>query len=154
MINNRNSSEEKIQAIVDYLLESIEKNPQAWEQGWYTVGGIPFNAKTQKEYKGFNALYLSILQSFKGYNDPRWLTFNQVKELGGYVKSGAKSSPIFFYCPYDNKEKKEFDEKSLENLPAEERKEYIDKNVSYIKNSIKYLMLNSALVCQSMLSLK
>ena len=133
MINNRNSSEEKIQAIVDYLLESIEKNPQAWEQGWYTVGGIPFNAKTQKEYKGFNALYLSILQSFKGYNDPRWLTFNQVKELGGYVKSGAKSSPIFFYCPYDNKEKKEFDEKSLENLPAEERKEYIDKNVSYIK---------------------
>jgi len=37
----------------------------------------------------------------QGYKDSRWLTFNQIKKLGGSVKKGSKSTPIFFMKPVE-----------------------------------------------------
>ena len=49
--------ENKRQAMVNALLESIEKNPTKWERGWYALD-VPYNATTGKNYNGLNSLFL------------------------------------------------------------------------------------------------
>lgn len=89
--------EEKRKKVVDTLISFIEQDPTQWEAGWYRAPSVsPMNGKTQKNYKGLNAFYLYVIAAMKGYRDPRWLTFNQVKELGGNVRNGEKSSEVFF----------------------------------------------------------
>ena len=147
MQNIRERNEAKRQAIIDNLLHCIENNPKIWEKGWYSVTDFPFNGKSNKKYQGFNALYLSLLASMKEYNDPRWMTFNQVKEMGGYVNAGEKSSEIFFYTMYDKNTKKEFDEKTVEGMTVEERNEYMDKNVY---KAIKFYQVFNATQCKGL----
>ena len=106
--------EEKRKKVVDTLISFIEQDPTQWEAGWYRApSGSPMNGKTQKNYKGLNAFYLYVIAAMKGYRDPRWLTFNQVKELGGNVRNGEKSSEVFFWTWYDKKTKKPFEAKTL-----------------------------------------
>lgn len=143
----RERTEAKRQAIIDNLLHCIENNPKIWEKGWYSVTDSPLNGKSNKKYQGFNALYLSILASIKGYNDPRWMTFNQVKEMGGYVNAGEKASEIFFYQLYDKNTKKEFDEKTVEGMTPEERKKYIDTNTY---RPIKFYQVFNAAQCKGL----
>ena len=143
----RERTEAKRQAIIDNLLHCIENNPKIWEKGWYSVTDSPLNGKSNNKYQGFNALYLSILASIKGYNDPRWMTFNQVKEMGGYVNAGEKASEIFFYQLYDKNTKKEFDEKTVEGMTPEERKKYIDTNTY---RPIKFYQVFNAAQCKGL----
>ena len=143
----RERTEAKRQAIIDNLLHCIENNPKIWEKGWYSVADSPLNGKSNNKYQGFNALYLSILASIKGYNDPRWMTFNQVKEMGGYVNAGEKASEIFFYQLYDKNTKKEFDEKTVEGMTPEERKKYIDTNTY---RPIKFYQVFNAAQCKGL----
>ena len=58
----------------------------------------PFNFTTMSAYQGRNAADLS------GPDLPAYATFNQVASLGGHIKKGAKSIPIF--CGYRAKEDK------------------------------------------------
>ena len=75
------------------------------------------------------------------------MTFNQVKEMGGYVNAGEKSSEIFFYTMYDKNTKKEFDEKTVEGMTVEERNEYMDKNVY---KAIKFYQVFNATQCKGL----
>lgn len=139
--------EEKRKKIVDTLISFIEQDPTQWEAGWYRAPSVsPMNGKTQKNYKGLNAFYLYVIAAMKGYRDPRWLTFNQVKELGGNVRNGEKSSEVFFWTWYDKKTKKPFEAKTLEGMSEEEKLEYKKENVRPV---IKFYQVFNGQQCEN-----
>lgn len=139
--------EEKRKKVVDTLISFIEQDPTQWEAGWYRAPSVsPMNGKTQKNYKGLNAFYLYVIAAMKGYRDPRWLTFNQVKELGGNVRNGEKSSEVSFWTWYDKKTKKPFEAKTLEGMSEEEKLEYKKKNVRPV---IKFYQVFNGQQCEN-----
>lgn len=140
--------EDKRKKMVETLISFIEQDPAQWEAGWYKAPSIPpLNGKTQRNYKGLNAFYLYVIALQHGYRDPRWLTFNQVKEFGGNVKSGEKSSEIFFWTWYDKKTKKPFDVKTLDGMTDEEKQEYKQENVRPV---IKFYQVFNAQQCDKL----
>ena len=81
------------------LLEKIANGVMPWVQNFkegaqYAGAGMPRNPGSKHIYSGLNALVLRDAQTSKGYNDPRWLTFNQAKALGGSVRKGEKGTFI------------------------------------------------------------
>lgn len=145
-MNYREAVETKRKAMVDQLLAFIESNPTAWEAGWYKVGGAPRNGKTGKNYNGLNALWLYLLAEHKGYTDPRWVTYQQAKDLKASVKAGEKSSNVFYWSWYDKKTKKPFDEETVKDMSKDERQKYLDENVRPV---LKYYQVFNASQCNN-----
>lgn len=88
------------------LLEKISKGVMPWEQNFkegaqYAGKGIPRNPSSKHIYSGVNALVLKDAQATRGYSDPRWMTFNQAKALGGSVRKGEKGT--FILVPISKK---------------------------------------------------
>lgn len=151
MAVNENSGYERVKAIRDEMataiLEAIEKNPKEWERGWTAIDiTTPLNGKSGKAYKGFNSLYLYFMQVKKKYNDPRWVTFNQAKDLGASVKKGEKSSPILFYQLYDKNTKKEYNPLTVRDMSDDEKRDYMQNNVRRI---LKYSTVFNAEQCEN-----
>jgi antirestriction protein ArdC len=81
------------QVVTDRIIALLEKGVVPWQKTWNASGGQPRNLVTQREYKGINTFLLNVL----GYKSPFWLTFNQAKQLGGFIKAGEKASPVIFW---------------------------------------------------------
>ena len=45
-------------------------------------------------YRGGNAVYLAMTALDRGYADPRWAGYRQIREAGGHVRNGEKGTPI------------------------------------------------------------
>lgn len=131
--------------MLDTLLSCIEHNSQAWEKGWINLdSAIPFNAISNKSYNGVNALYLYLVGQKNGYADPRWVTFNQAKELGASIKKGEKGSDIFFWSKYDKATKKPYTDDTVKGMSEEETRQYLDENVCRV---LKYYTVFNAEQC-------
>jgi antirestriction protein ArdC len=72
----------------------LERGQMPWQRPWTPSesmnSGMPYNGTTGKAYSGMNALYLSTAQMMLGYQDDRWLTFQQANSLGAHVRKGEK----------------------------------------------------------------
>jgi len=100
--------------ITNKIIESLEKGRIPWKQYWKS--GLPCNYVSGKEYSGLNLIFLSI----KDYSSPYWLTWNQIKQLGGSVKKGEKSSIVTFWkiTKFEiEKKDAEKDEKAVKEVP-------------------------------------
>jgi antirestriction protein ArdC len=80
------------ETVTNLIIERIEAGVVPWQMPWKSAGGMPRNLISKRAYTGFNFWYLL---SF-GFERPFFLTFNQVKELGGSIKKGAKSFMVVF----------------------------------------------------------
>lgn len=130
--------------MIQAILARIEKDPLNWTAGWNKVSGNPVNGKTDTAYRGLNSIYLYLMSEKHGYNDPRWVTFNQAKALGASIKKGEKSYPVLFYERYDKLTKKEYDPKTTKSMTEEERAEYERENVRFV---LKYYSVFNAAQC-------
>lgn len=75
--------------VTNEIIKGLEKGEVAWQKPW--KGGVrPRNFKTMKPYNGINVLMLALA----GGSTPFFLTYNQVRDMGGSVKSGSTSSII------------------------------------------------------------
>jgi Domain of unknown function (DUF1738). len=72
----------------------MEQGIIPWRKGWNSIPAL--NYITRKPYKGINKLLL---------DGGEYLTFNQVQQLGGKVKKGAKAEIVVFYTTYTKTEK-------------------------------------------------
>jgi len=90
--------------VTNRIIEHLEKGVVPWHKTW-TEAGLPQNLITGKKYRGINVWLLSTLN----YNQNYFLTFNQVKDLGGSVKKGEKSHEVIFWkwLEKENEETKE-----------------------------------------------
>ena len=78
--------------ITNRIIEQLEQGIVPWRKPWKEAG-LPKNLITQKPYRGINVLLLASL----GYDLNFFLTFKQVKSLGGSVRKGEKPCPVVFW---------------------------------------------------------
>lgn len=92
---------ELYQTVTAALIEQMEQGVAIWQKPWVISKAYqPQNGKSGRLYNGFNRIYLGYLQSeVFGSNDPRWFTFNNVKELDAKVKKGSKHTIVVFNAP-------------------------------------------------------
>lgn len=77
------------------LYEDIMNNNATWQKGWVAgTRNLQHNPLTGTVYSGINALMLASAADSRGFNDPRWLTFNQLSSRGYKLRTGAKGVPI------------------------------------------------------------
>lgn len=87
--------------VTNTIIQKLEGGILPWKQPWKNVGA-PRNLATQRTYRGINYLLLNSL----GYLDNQFLTFNQIKDLGGRVKKGEKAHLVVLWVWVDNNGKK------------------------------------------------
>lgn len=85
--------------LTGHLIKQIEESGELpWEKPWNTQGGgAARSASSGRVYKGFwNQMTLQFEAMIRGYEDPRWITFNAAAKLGGRLKDEGyrKSTPI------------------------------------------------------------
>jgi antirestriction protein ArdC len=95
MSDSKTQKNEERQALVNELIEAMKANKAPWQRPFSAQDMPPaYNASTGKRYTGSNAFHLMMVADKKGYHDPRFVTFNQIKQLGGHVNKGEKGHQI------------------------------------------------------------
>lgn len=96
------------EGIVKMFIESLEEDKIPWQAGWNNEFKFQemYNGTSDRKYNGVNLLYLNYHALKFGYDDPRWITFNQAKENEWKVKKGEHGVPVEYWMMYDKKEKK------------------------------------------------
>lgn len=81
--------------VAEAFLSAIQQGAAPWQKPWKAgvVGNQPFNPKTNAPYRGINSINLDL----QGYEDPRWLTLNQGRELGAKLMKGSKSTLVEYW---------------------------------------------------------
>ncbi len=91
------------QEVTDKIVAALEKGVAPWVRPWRKLGaaGDLRNAATNRPYSGVNIMLLSLATDAAGYDDPRWLTFRQARQLGGCVRKGEKATLVVFWKPIE-----------------------------------------------------
>ena len=88
--------------VTNKIIEQLSVGTIPWQKPW-TDAGVPRNLISGKPYNGINALLLGM----EGYEDNRFLTFDQVNRVGGKVRRGAKGHSVVFWKEPEKKEETE-----------------------------------------------
>jgi antirestriction protein ArdC len=91
--------EKVINAFTNLMIEKILSVSKDWEKPWIEAPGqkgFPQNIDG-RQYSGFNSLMLFWHSKLNNYELPVFLTFNQAKEKGIYIKKGESSFPISYW---------------------------------------------------------
>lgn len=87
MVMKTTSEKKDMYAIINnMIMEKLQSGKAPWRQTWNDFGPAR-NYVSKKPYRGINALILNNME----FEYPLYLSFLQVKELGGYIKKGSKS---------------------------------------------------------------
>jgi antirestriction protein ArdC len=89
----------------DRILAAMDRGVVPWVKPW--TGSMPANLKTGREYSGANVISLWASEMCQEFKSSYWATFNQIRDLGGHVLKGSKSTPIVFYEPRGKEVQKE-----------------------------------------------
>jgi antirestriction protein ArdC len=87
------------QIITDRIIEEMNKGVIPWQRPWHGAIDGAVSYETGRPY--------SFLNQFLLGRPGEWLTFNQIKKLGGKIKKGAKSGMVTFVKTYVKKGKGE-----------------------------------------------
>lgn len=93
--------------ITNRIIEKLEAGTVPWQKSWSGGSEWPKNLISKKEYRGVNALMLSM----SGYDSPYWVTFKQCADLGGSIKKGEHGYPVLFYTWLNDKSDSENERK-------------------------------------------
>lgn len=137
-MSSKNNMTKTRQFIIGQFLNCLKEEQIPWEKTW--IVNKPMNGVSKHIYQGLNSLLLSFIASIRKYNDPRWLTFNQIKEnKWKLINAKGKGIPIEYWSAYDIKEKK--------ILSVAEAQEIIKEDADRIKFIVKtYTVFNASLV--------
>jgi len=120
--------------ITKIFIEALKQDRIPWRRPW-TYKKFQ-NFETKREYKGINAFLLSCFN----FKTPYFLTFNQIKKLGGHLKKGSKSVPIVFWTVKEKEIKKinqETEEEEIKKITYPILRYYNVFNLEYV-DGIKY----------------
>ena len=103
MKTNENTKQKK--SVSEILSETIinlldSGNGEYQNPFWLERPEIAVNAKSGRQYSGINKFMLSpVVRRFK---DNRFLTFNEITQMGGTVKKDEKGHIVYFSTKKDN----------------------------------------------------
>ncbi len=94
--------------VTSTIVDDLARGVRPWFQPWkteYAAGRImrPLRHNGQP-YKGINILMLWASAEVSGFACPYWITFQQAKELGGFVKKGEHGSPVVYASTFTKKD--------------------------------------------------
>lgn len=95
MDSNNTSSTKKVdvyQIVTDRIVELLEKGTVPWQKPW-TDAGIPANLISKRPYRGINLWLLLSLE----YERNLFLTWDQLKKIGGSVKKGEIGHVVIYW---------------------------------------------------------
>ena len=91
--NTSSSTKVDVYSIVtNRIIELLEQGTVPWEKPW-TEAGIPMNLLSKRPYRGINLWLLLSLN----YERNLFLTWDQLKKLGGSVKQGEHGHVVIFW---------------------------------------------------------
>src|SRR3954467_7103152 len=94
--------------VTNHIIEELERGVMPWHKPWnaeHAAGRITRPLRHNgKPYNGVNVLMLWASAETQGFACPFWLTFQQAKELGGYVKKGQHGSPVVYASTFKKTE--------------------------------------------------
>ncbi len=88
------------QYVTDTIISLLETHMEDWNKPWISFGqdtDYARNPSSSRYYRGINQFLLSFALIHKGYFKNVWMTFNQIKDMEGFVKKDEKSLPVIFY---------------------------------------------------------
>ncbi len=109
--NLMNNSFDIYEMVTNLIIERLEKGVIPWQMPWKAETGFPQNLIYKNVYRGFNFWFLLTVAD--RFGSPFFLTFKQVKELGGHVVRGEKGFPVVFWKLLD----KEAKDGSIDRIP-------------------------------------
>jgi len=86
------------QIVLNQIIYKLESGVVPWRCPW--SGGLPQNFVTNRAYSGLNVILLGMLE----YNQPYFLTWNQIRKLGHRVKEEEKPHLVVYYKPTEVEE--------------------------------------------------
>jgi len=100
------------QHLTQELFEMIDQKGGLLElkKAWVKEGTLSLPVGGSGLYRGANLLSLLLHQKKYGFSSHRWVTFNQVRNLGGQVKKGAKSTKVVYWNFIETDEVQDEDE--------------------------------------------
>ena len=119
--------------MINSFIDCLKKDTIPWHRGWSSER--PFNAVTNTEYHGANALWLTYNQQAQLYKDPRWCIFKQAQSKGWKIKQGSKGTKIEFWSLYDTEEKRKLTRTEAKQLTDELTAEEFTNRVKPVSNT-------------------
>ena len=85
------------ETVTSNIIAELDRGVVPWVRPWSASPlQLPHNASSGRHYHGVNVILLWHAAAARGYLSPAWLTFKQVKYLGGCVKKGEKATSIVY----------------------------------------------------------
>ncbi len=107
--------------VTNRIVEQLEQGVRPWMKPWnaeHLAGRItrPLRHNGQ-HYSGINIINLWMTAELSGFVSPFWLTYRQVKELGGHVRKGEHGTEVVYANTYTKKETTEAGEELEQEIP-------------------------------------
>lgn len=83
--------------VSERILAELQRGALPWKKPWAATAGqnVPQNAVTNRPYSGCNVILLWLARE-RGWSTPRFLTYRQAQEAGGYVRKGEHGTKVYF----------------------------------------------------------
>jgi len=103
------------------IVEELERGTRPWLKPWnaeHAAGRItrPLRHNGQR-YSGINVINLWMTAEASGFISPFWLTFRQVKELGGFVRKGEHGTEVVYANTFKKTETTDAGEEIEQEIP-------------------------------------
>src|ERR1700688_1719507 len=126
--------------VTSQIVEALEQGVRPWHKPWnaeHAAGRItrPLRHNGQK-YSGINIITLWMSAEMSGFVSPFWLTFNQARELGAFVKKGEHGSPVVYASKFTKKDKTDAGDDIEQEIPF--LKEYTVFNADQVEGLPSY----------------
>lgn len=93
------------ESVTNEMIAQMESGTVAWQSD--VIKDLPRNAESQRYFKGINVIILMMAQLRGKYRSNQWLTFNQIKRMGGRIsgEGEARKASAYVIEPRTFKEK-------------------------------------------------
>jgi len=91
---------DRFQEATDRIIALMEDGNTPWRKPWdeNKAGfNLPQNGGSKRPYRSINSALLMCHPSFVETGDPRFFTFNQIKENGWSLEKGTKGTKVYFF---------------------------------------------------------
>ena len=95
--SNSKSARQFTEQVVSRYAGQIDKGEASLQKGYDKPKDAdlqPFNPATGKRFKGLNAIQLKSVAQEKGYNDPRWMSFQTANRVGAKIRKGERGTRV------------------------------------------------------------
>lgn len=94
--------------VTSRIIAELERGVRPWLKPWnaeHAAGRItrPLRHNGQA-YRGINIIQLWMTAEMAGFVSPFWLTYQQARELGGFVKKGEHGTPVVYASTFKKTE--------------------------------------------------